>query len=174
MTAAVIAGMEVRRRVVADQVDGGHRVTAAFDRQNPAVARLGRVADRSAMLRVSGVSRALSRPTHSPSMAVYAGSRLFLPALNWATTHWRRRLAFLLGATRESVSSSRRDLPVPRCCGCQGCLAPCPGQLTARPWPSMQAAGSSYQPLIGRRRIGGVGWLYLLGATRESVSSSRR
>ena len=43
-----------------------------------------------------------------------------LPALNWATIYWRRRLAFLLGATRESVSSLGATCPFRDVAGVRG------------------------------------------------------
>jgi len=45
MTTAVTAGMEVRRGVMADQVDGGQHVTPARDFQHSAIRRAGRIAD---------------------------------------------------------------------------------------------------------------------------------
>src|SRR6476660_9296618 len=45
VTSAVIAGMEVRRRVVADHVDAGQRMAAARDFQHSAIRCAGRIGD---------------------------------------------------------------------------------------------------------------------------------
>ena len=57
---------------------------------------------------------AISQSAYPTSWTVARQRALYLQAAlpcAPATTHWRRRLAFLLGATRESVSSSRRKPP---------------------------------------------------------------